>query len=151
MRSRGPTYRHKGKRFNTTNETALYVAPGALSDVPAEQHRGGHRDEARGQDEEDAGLDALERPVAVGGLVGEELAEVTQRLRARRRRSKGTAGGRVAGGRQVTGRDAVDGGLVGEVRSDRLAVRPDDARGKLPVGAGRREATGRLVEHGDRA
>src|SRR5271169_4800124 len=40
-------------------------------DVAAEQHERRHGQQDGGEEDEDAGLDALERPVAVGRLVGE--------------------------------------------------------------------------------
>src|SRR5271165_236846 len=95
--------------------------------VAAEQCHRGDRDERGGQDQEDAGLDALERPVAVGGLVGQEPAEVGQRLRARRWGSEGPPGRLVAGRREVVDRDAGEHVSAG-VLVDRLAVREQDAR-----------------------
>src|ERR1022692_835167 len=43
--------------------------------VAAEQHERRHGYEGSGEEDEDAGLDALECPVAAGGLVGEVPAE----------------------------------------------------------------------------
>ena len=47
--------------------------------VPADQHDGGHGQQDGRQDDEDAGLDALERPEPAGGLVGDEGAESGER------------------------------------------------------------------------
>jgi hypothetical protein len=40
--------------------------------VAAEDHDRCYGDESRGEDDEDGGLDALERPAPAGGLVGDE-------------------------------------------------------------------------------
>ncbi len=42
------------------------------SGVPADQHNGGHGQQDGREDDEDAGLDPLERPEPAGGLVGHE-------------------------------------------------------------------------------
>ena len=118
--------------------------------VAADQCDRGDRDEGGGQDEEDAGLDALERPVAVGGLVGQEPAEVGQDLRAGCRGSERTPALRGTPSREVGGGDAVEHAPV-RVLVDGLAVRAEDARRDLPEGPRRREAAGHLVVHGDRA
>jgi hypothetical protein len=54
----------------------MLATPLLLLGVAAEEQEGRARDEGGGEGDEDAGLDALERPVAVGGLVGQEVPEV---------------------------------------------------------------------------
>src|SRR6516164_6549212 len=75
------------------------AAPTRL-DIAAEQHHGGDRDEGRGEDREDAELDALERPVAARGLVGDEPVEAAQGRPAGRRDPGGAPRQRLAGGRE---------------------------------------------------
>src|SRR5580698_1713646 len=122
-----------------------------LLGVAAEQHHRGDRDEGGGEDDEDAGLDALERPEAAGRLVGDERAVMGQGLYAGRRRVRITVAvsQRCAGGRQGVLRDAVPVGNVVSLR-DRLAVRAQDALGEFPVGTGWREAAQHAGELGNR-
>src|SRR5436190_19274179 len=95
--------------------------------VAAKYHDHGHGDEDRGEKDEDAGFDALERPVAAGGLVGDEPAEAVERGTAGWRDVRTALDHRRAGAREEATRYAEGRGPV-RLR-DQLAARAADAPG----------------------